>query len=428
MELAKKLFCLGILFGFCQLMFGQFQSFPASAKIATPYSERDTIFAFEAGTSPSSIEFTATAPGGVNANFAWSRFDTLTRVFLAPVFNENNQLSSTYTLPGTGGYKLHITNGAGLDSTFIFWTFIDSLRTEIEKNTDGTVYRFNYTCDYIDLLLTTKLNKFRYFNPSTGQGYTFPNKIMKYEWSANPAPEYLPNPKKNGNLRISTHPYEDTYYSVTITDTLGVSMTDQALFKAIKPKADFELVFEQNDQGKNSAPLDVTFTNNCKNVNKYTWYTGLTYPDPDTVYIENPGPLVYKEPGTYTIQLITESIWHCIDSTSRTLEVAPPEITTMKAFTPNGDGINETFKVTNISIKQCKMTIFSRWGKLVYEKEIREGEDFSAWEGWNGKIKETNQDASPGIYFFVLEIYTFEKKPSIALVYKDFFYLFRGDN
>ena len=51
------------------------------------------------------------------------------------------------------------------------------------------------------------------------------------------------------------------------------------------------------------------------------------------------------------------------------------------AFSPNGDGINDFFKVVGSNFKSFKMQIFSRWGELLFEStDINE-----AWDGtYNG--------------------------------------------
>lgn len=46
-------------------------------------------------------------------------------------------------------------------------------------------------------------------------------------------------------------------------------------------------------------------------------------------------------------------------------------------FTPNGDGLNDTFGVAGEAIKDFKMQIFNRWGQLIYESS-------NANERWDG--------------------------------------------
>lgn len=50
------------------------------------------------------------------------------------------------------------------------------------------------------------------------------------------------------------------------------------------------------------------------------------------------------------------------------------------SFTPDGDGVNDIFKVSALDLTKFKLTIFNRWGQLLFESE-----DVS--QGWDGKFK-----------------------------------------
>ena len=63
------------------------------------------------------------------------------------------------------------------------------------------------------------------------------------------------------------------------------------------------------------------------------------------------------------------------------------------AFTPNGDGINDVFRILNrISINFIlEFEIYDKWGdRIFYTQEIE--------EGWDGSIFDT--PAPPGAYFY----------------------------
>jgi gliding motility-associated-like protein len=50
------------------------------------------------------------------------------------------------------------------------------------------------------------------------------------------------------------------------------------------------------------------------------------------------------------------------------------------AFTPNGDGVNETFSPKGEGIATFKMLIYNRWGELLYETTDLQ-------KGWDGTFK-----------------------------------------
>ena len=72
--------------------------------------------------------------------------------------------------------------------------------------------------------------------------------------------------------------------------------------------------------------------------------------------------------------------------------------------TPNGDGINDRFVITNLLEGGCfvwnHLSIFNRWGFLVFDREnIQRDEDF--WDP---------VDMPDGTYFFRFDGYSFEEK------------------
>jgi gliding motility-associated-like protein len=61
------------------------------------------------------------------------------------------------------------------------------------------------------------------------------------------------------------------------------------------------------------------------------------------------------------------------------------------AFTPNNDGLNDTFRpvVDYERVHQFSMVIYNRWGQLIFETTYPA-------EGWDGK------DAPAGVYSWVI--------------------------
>ncbi|OQA01468.1 MAG: PKD domain protein [Bacteroidetes bacterium ADurb.Bin408] len=63
-------------------------------------------------------------------------------------------------------------------------------------------------------------------------------------------------------------------------------------------------------------------------------------------------------------------------------------------FTPNGDNINELFKLESPSeITEFSGLIFNRWGKKVFEWD-------NPVSGWNGMIE--NASAADGVYYYII--------------------------
>lgn len=66
------------------------------------------------------------------------------------------------------------------------------------------------------------------------------------------------------------------------------------------------------------------------------------------------------------------------------------------AFSPNGDGLNDVFRVTARKLIQVQeFRIYNRWGQEVFFTK-----DIST--GWNGTYKGVKQD--PGVYYYMMRV------------------------
>ncbi|MBR5962657.1 MAG: gliding motility-associated C-terminal domain-containing protein [Bacteroidaceae bacterium] len=76
------------------------------------------------------------------------------------------------------------------------------------------------------------------------------------------------------------------------------------------------------------------------------------------------------------------------------------------AFSPNGDGKNDLFRVKTQSLLSFKMAIFNRWGEKIVsgtEKtlEVEYESDYAYYVCWDGTIN--GQQAPDGVYFISVE-------------------------
>jgi gliding motility-associated-like protein len=65
-----------------------------------------------------------------------------------------------------------------------------------------------------------------------------------------------------------------------------------------------------------------------------------------------------------------------------------------KAFTPNGDGKNDEFRVAYRSLKTFKCWVFNRWGRKIYYWEDPQ-------KGWNGT--HNGRKLRAGAYIYIIE-------------------------
>ena len=76
----------------------------------------------------------------------------------------------------------------------------------------------------------------------------------------------------------------------------------------------------------------------------------------------------YSEKGLFDVWLMVTSEHGCKDSLQKSIRVVDDEFKVPNIITPNGDGFNDIFIITNLeSLKYCKIEVFNRWGKLVYQ-------------------------------------------------------------
>jgi gliding motility-associated-like protein len=61
-------------------------------------------------------------------------------------------------------------------------------------------------------------------------------------------------------------------------------------------------------------------------------------------------------------------------------------------FTPNGDGLNETFHPVGYGVVKFNILIYDRWGKKIFESN-------SVEPGWDGRIN--GELCSDGVYMFI---------------------------
>jgi gliding motility-associated-like protein len=135
------------------------------------------------------------------------------------------------------------------------------------------------------------------------------------------------------------------------------------------------------------------------NLTANTTTIGLTYEwIPDT-YLKTPNEQVTEvNPEESLLYKVIATSAECSDSSSIYLEYVP-SITPNGGFSPNGDGINDFWKIKHIEkFKNNVVTIYNRWGVKVFEQKGYDNSDESKrWDGTkNGK------DLGSGTYYYII--------------------------
>jgi len=405
---------------------------------AAQYSENDLVFVF-CSDNQSNISLTATDSTNTGGfDFKWYKYNETTLGFTDQITDGNINADSTQSNINNitqGGYKV-VLSKAGNVQEYVAWIYMNTERSaQLRFDDDPDVC--NYLGIWVDPVYATTTffnTSFAYYDTASGQSYILRNKIQTYEWSSTPSWDSFrsyngpftsigEDPSDND----AELPTENTTFSVVVTDRFGCSVEDEIEYTAIETDAkfDFELIdyktgnFIESGNSDGSvladAPAMFRFTNQSINATEFTWIFGDTIVDRnnDTIRTEDfylqPEHTYYRvyptDTGrTYTMKLYSENQYGCIDSVLFKIKMNESKLELPNVFTPNDDGVNEVFIIDSLnyrSIRSFKITIFTRTGQLVHEFEG----DIRDWEGWDGKIRNTNRLASPGTYFYVLEAY-----------------------
>jgi gliding motility-associated-like protein len=192
---------------------------------------------------------------------------------------------------------------------------------------------------------------------------------------------YSWNNLQSSNPSLWVKPTSNQSYTATIHDdcnTFTISKTTQV--NVIVPHADFIVT--------SSTLFDnfpITFMNQSSNGLSAQW----TFGDGNSSWLKNPTN-TYLAPGDYVVTLISEDTFGCLDTIAKPIHIEQQYFIYLpNSFTPDGSRLNETFSGYFTGLEQLEITIFNRWGELVFHSN-----DINF--NWDGKSN--NIPVQPGAY------------------------------
>lgn len=197
---------------------------------------------------------------------------------------------------------------------------------------------------------------------------------------------------------------------VRVTDSSTCNITDSATVTitiGAKPTAGF--IVSPTIPSENEP---FTFTNTSAGATRFKWDFG----DGDTLMTFRQDTTVvhqYEATGTYEACLYASTDMGCTDSLCTAIQaLTKPLVDVPKAFTPNGDNINDVIKVRGFGISKMDWKIYNRWGQLIFVST-------SPAIGWNGYYNGVLQPQE--VYTYVLNIIftdnkRYQKKGDITLL------------
>ena len=166
------------------------------------------------------------------------------------------------------------------------------------------------------------------------------------------------------------------------------------------------------DEGQlsGSAPMEINFLShaNKPTAQFFRWeiYKGTDLvaarSDEDTRY-------TFMTNGSYQVKLWVSNDRCTTDSAVFDISISSSQLLVPNVFTPNGDGINDEFRVLYRSLAEFHCWVYNRWGKLVYE-----------WtdpaKGWDGTIN--GRPAAAGAYYYIIRARGTDADPKITKYHK----------
>lgn len=106
----------------------------------------------------------------------------------------------------------------------------------------------------------------------------------------------------------------------------------------------------------------------------------------------------YNSSGNFTVCLRVTDTFGCMDSICQEVIVfMPPQVP--NAFSPNGEGANNTFSVLGGPYKELEFRIYNNWGEIIFESDDQS-------RGWDGTRDGTDQPV--GVYIYTVRAVTLD--------------------
>jgi gliding motility-associated-like protein len=183
----------------------------------------------------------------------------------------------------------------------------------------------------------------------------------------------------------------------TFTPAAGQCGTTAQINIVINPLPTLNMGPDITIAAGSSTSLSVSVTGN---IVTYQWTpsTGLSNPN-----IKNP---VASPSSTtvYTLNIVDDNQCEASGSIKITVNGTTSKISVPNAFSPNGDGVNDTWVITNLSaFPGATVDVFNRYGQLVFHSDNNN----KAWDGTsNGK------PLPLATYYYIIDPKNNEKKIS----------------
>ncbi len=179
-------------------------------------------------------------------------------------------------------------------------------------------------------------------------------------------------------------PVTDRLYTVVATDEAGCADTLQVQVQ-VDPAIQVSILNNDTLIGYGER-LQLQ----ARGAAQYTWEPDMYLDNPRTAnpFATPKGSVTYTVTGQSGVCIATDSIHIRVDQRGK--------LFIPSAFTPNGDGMNDVFRIGNFTFQKLEVfRVFNRFGEVVFQ--TLDGKD-----GWDGTWKGIPQDM--GVYFYHIRV------------------------
>ncbi len=205
---------------------------------------------------------------------------------------------------------------------------------------------------------------------------------------------------------LVTYTYGDDCETIEQMITVEVLQIDFSILLTATPDLDSVMIFQGDEVSFNATILPDSISSAGFT---YIWEVNGVVQEGEVLSMFTSN---FTELGDNTVTVTAVTPEGCTDSQSITFEVKEPMYDIPNVFTPNGDDINDVFRVYNSgSIEIESFRVYNRWGNLVYEGS---GEDAA----WDGTYKDKPAPSEVYIYqiLFNLGNASFEETGDVTLM------------
>ncbi len=349
-----------------------------------------------------------------SANVKWYRYDNMGGGYAEEVPSSyENGKSTLDRLEGDKGYI--IEDG---DKRYYFWIVDYSTKM---FNLRSVEYSPDSNCDESILDIDCDASPIIYYTIN-GQRRTLDREIeisyLNLAWDNDNEYFQQGNITKtleyiDGPVRLTPPVYCPTSFTVTgdaFLEKWGIGVSEESSFvqpvavlcetkatQADAPESEWEsnvLHGGSSDLG-GSAPAEITFEAFVTDAVMHDEWQMSRYPEFDNVdYRFTTRTLTYtfNEEGTFYLRYVGSNSDGSCETIGETytVNIGESQLLCPNAFTPNGDGVNDVWRVAYRSLIEFKCWIFDRYGKQMYHYDNPDG-------GWDGN------GAKPGVYYYVIQ-------------------------